>query len=258
MNSLPASTPRPVKSRAFLTSRSGAFTLIELLTVIAIIGILAAIIIPTVGKVRQSANSAKCLSNLRQIGSAFNLYATDNKGRFPRGGLNPRPSDPTVLDALWMTAISSYIQKAGVATHEVYRCPSEPVQADPTRVNTTNQYGGSRAMERSGSTILVTGKGAKPEEIPNPSRTFLVVDAWVQQSGLTIGVTPRTTMTYAEITAATSGAPDASTTVSFRHGAGVNCLFVDSHTARLSFDEFKTRTADPIEGRKLWDPFGKF
>lgn len=45
-----------------------AFTLIELLTVIAIIGILAAIIIPTVGKVRDSAKKAQCVSNLKQIG----------------------------------------------------------------------------------------------------------------------------------------------------------------------------------------------
>jgi prepilin-type N-terminal cleavage/methylation domain-containing protein/prepilin-type processing-associated H-X9-DG protein len=258
MNPTPATTPRTAKHRALLVRSSRAFTLIELLTVIAIIGILAALVIPTVGNVRKSANSAKCLSNLRQIGNAFSLYAADNKGRLPRGGLNPRPTDPAIFDALWMTAISSYIQRAGVATHEVYRCPSEPVQADPARINTTNQYGGSRAMERSGSTVLATGLGARMEEIPNPARTFLVVDAWVQQSGVTIGVTPRTVMTYAEITAATSGAPEASTTVSFRHSTGVNCLFVDGHTARLSFVEFKDRVADPIEGRRLWDPFGKF
>ncbi|MDR1281180.1 MAG: DUF1559 domain-containing protein [Opitutaceae bacterium] len=60
-----------------------AFTLIELLTVIVIIGILAAIIIPTVGKVRESARRAQCVSNLRQVGMAILAYAGDNKDKLP-------------------------------------------------------------------------------------------------------------------------------------------------------------------------------
>lgn len=60
------------------------FTLIELLTVIAIIGILAAIIIPTVGKVRDTAQKAAAGSNLRQIGQAALIYATDNKDSLPK------------------------------------------------------------------------------------------------------------------------------------------------------------------------------
>ena len=59
--------------------RAQAFTLIELLTVIAIIGILAAILIPTIGKVRATAKKAVCASNLRQVGIAMLAYAMDNK-----------------------------------------------------------------------------------------------------------------------------------------------------------------------------------
>jgi prepilin-type N-terminal cleavage/methylation domain-containing protein len=76
-------------------AKSSGFTLIELLTVIAIIGILAAIIIPTVGKVRSTARTAVMLSNLRQISPAFLSYAADNKGLLPcathggAGGDNP-------------------------------------------------------------------------------------------------------------------------------------------------------------------------
>lgn len=60
-----------------------AFTLIELLTVIAIVGILAAIIIPTVGRVRSAARMTTDLSNLRQIGMAAAGYVSENKGAMP-------------------------------------------------------------------------------------------------------------------------------------------------------------------------------
>lgn len=61
------------------------FTLIELLTVIAIIGILAAIIIPTVGKVRSSARTAQSAANLREVGRACLMLSELNKGVFPHG-----------------------------------------------------------------------------------------------------------------------------------------------------------------------------
>lgn len=60
-----------------------AFTLIELLTVIAIIGILAAIIIPVVGSVRQKARMTTSMSNLRQLGSAMQIFVNDNKQTLP-------------------------------------------------------------------------------------------------------------------------------------------------------------------------------
>lgn len=66
--------------RRQLKTDGKAFTLIELLTVIAIIGILAAIIIPTVGSVRATARSAQAVSNIKQIGMATLLYAQDNRG----------------------------------------------------------------------------------------------------------------------------------------------------------------------------------
>lgn len=61
------------------------FTLIELLTVIAIIGILASILIPVVGAVRESARASKCTSNMRQIAQAILMYASENGGNAPAG-----------------------------------------------------------------------------------------------------------------------------------------------------------------------------
>jgi prepilin-type N-terminal cleavage/methylation domain-containing protein/prepilin-type processing-associated H-X9-DG protein len=59
--------------------RRRAFTLVELLVVVGIIAILIALLMPTLGRVRESANRTKCASNLRQIMLAATMYANDNK-----------------------------------------------------------------------------------------------------------------------------------------------------------------------------------
>ncbi len=61
-----------------------AFSLVELLVVIGIIAVLIALLLPSLGRARYEARRVACMSNLRQIGQAFMMYASENKGAFPR------------------------------------------------------------------------------------------------------------------------------------------------------------------------------
>ena len=64
-------------------SRRNGFTLVELLVVIGIIALLISILLPTLGKARIAANRVACLSNLKQISVALNMYASQYSGRIP-------------------------------------------------------------------------------------------------------------------------------------------------------------------------------
>ena len=63
-----------------------AFTLVELLVVVAILAVLAALLLPALGIGKNKARSVQCGSNLRQWGLAFRMYASDNEDHLPRRG----------------------------------------------------------------------------------------------------------------------------------------------------------------------------
>lgn len=112
-----------------------AFTLSELLVVISIIGILAALLLPALASSKQRAWTTQCNSNLRQIGLGMTLYADGANGFFPESGavIFWDQTDPTTQRHSWMQQILSYTQNTNI-----FHCP-------PDRQSQFSYFNGARA-----------------------------------------------------------------------------------------------------------------
>lgn len=99
------------------TCQRPGFTLIELLVVIAIIAILAAILFPAFARARENARAASCLSNMKQMGLAIEMYKQDYDGWYPFGARK----DPGVTTDWYHAFLDPYIK-----SNQVIHCPSQP------------------------------------------------------------------------------------------------------------------------------------
>lgn len=106
-----------------IAAGSTAFTLVELLIVIAIIAVLVSILLPAVSKARRSAMSVQCQSNLRQIYTGTLFYANDNRGYFPCAWLNPPSSFGCANPVKLLTTYRA--KGAWVASGAIWGCPAD-------------------------------------------------------------------------------------------------------------------------------------
>lgn len=219
--------------------RTSGFTLIELLTVIAIIGILAAITIPTVGKVRQSAQKSQCAGNLRQLALGVRLFSEDNQGRLPYSNLAASGGEARKY---WYREIRNYVGKVdnsnvsldtGTVT-PLYLCPTDQDKVEFQR----NNRGGNLVvsyLHMLPVPFTIREGGTRQDLILNlsrltdPSRHPMLVDAR--------DVVPRNYNTpfnnanvrqFMTTTPANAEPPTpSSTNLGFMHGSGANVAYYD-------------------------------
>lgn len=179
------------------------FTLTEMLTVIAIVGVLAAILIPVVSKARQSSRTAACLSNLRQVGVGFRLHAADNQGALPVQRANKAPY---AADASWSGRLHPYL--SGYAAMACSEHSVNPATNLPPITYNYNPWVAGQGSER---------PPVRLSQSANPGKDVLMVDNASWEAGRAFNynegmVNMAVTLTYL-----------------YPHGGKRSILYVDGH-----------------------------
>ena len=226
-----------------------AFTLVELLVVIGIVAVLIAMLMPGLSAARRQAMTVRCAANLHDIGRAMQMYATDYKGKIPRGyhygAIYQRGH------ILWAEALSRYLGRGVTVADlsqardavlarefrlmDVYQCPVFPAEEQALDYVSNSWMGGGGSddaaiiltkLKRSSEVVFLTEANARADR-----NLFCYHDVWET------GHLP---------TSGAAGLPQASSRVlnDNRHGGRINLLYLDGHVGTKTFKEVRRRDFD--------------
>src|SRR5262245_13070329 len=141
--------------------RSSAFTLVELLTVIAIIGILVALMLPAINVARELARQTSCTNNLRQFGQCLHMHAQQHNDVFCSGAFDWL-KDGAISDMSWV----GDLVKQGVPVGKML-CPTNPARASEVYNDLMNIDASGFAANR-----CVNLLGSPPTTAPDGSQVM--------------------------------------------------------------------------------------
>ena len=246
----PALRPARPTSRPRGTGPLGTgFTLIELLVVIAIIAILAALLVPSLKKARDSAKRVTCINNLRQLHVAVCQFAEDNDEYCLPYYWYQNPADNQTW--YWYHLLMSRAAKAdfkGILPNgnsgnrqdlnTVYTCPSCPYRADGWWWTST--YGINRYLGVWNEPAPTGDKRVRLSGLPYPAQTLLLADGGTASPPQASGLSPPAGAEFRTL-------PGIGTTNQFGtawHSGIANAVFVDGHAEALPSAVIRQRYAD--------------
>ncbi|MDD2709405.1 MAG: prepilin-type N-terminal cleavage/methylation domain-containing protein [Verrucomicrobiae bacterium] len=209
-----------------------AFTLIELLTVIALISILMALLSPALKNARDKAKQISCMNNLRQIGNAVNMYANDNNGWLPHGG-DAYATMSSGSNKSWKQLLAAYLNVNLMTKHNlehgILQCPGlKNAGCGNAAYGDGGFYGGyGWNFQNLGWNDTVQDgcvSWVNLSQIGNPSQVIMAGDTSDSSVG---GAKPyRTFYLYSRAYSDYSVLDE-----SYRHSGGGNYLWVDGHVS---------------------------
>ncbi len=190
--------------------------------VIVIIVVLVAIAIPVGARARTKAQSAKCVSNLRQIGIGLQSYIAENNGRFPDGSADVSWSGKGTC---WYDAASVDMGRNYLPYHkgdplpDVFGCPAGHGEAYEPAWPYTGDYAANLRLGREGDGVRSIASVKQPSSTPYVQDTVKQNNfgEWIFRSGASKGEN----MAFAD-----------------RHGGSGNILWVDGHVSSFRYDEY--------------------